>query len=148
VKLLFILPLFPLLMIGADTFVPEMERVRMLKFVWFPLLLPAPFVAIAIYFVIGLRLRKRIGGWSWGLGYLAAVPIFFLPTVLLALNTRSLALDHSLQPAELNALKSWFPHPFVHYSSGHDRKVLLVRKNDDSGALAEYARTNRARANK
>ncbi len=116
----------------------------MLNFSWVPVLLPAPLAALAIYFVMGWRLRRSIGLWAWPIGYLLATPLFFLPTAMLALNTRAIALNQTLQPAETVALRTWFPHPFIQYSSSSEGNVLLVRKNDFSEALVEYARTNRA----
>ena len=136
-----LLPVWFLLMVGADISVPESEIAAMLKFPWARLMMAVPVLAVLIYFVLGFRLRRSIGAKAWVVSFFSAAILFAIPPLMLSLNTRSLSVTHFLQPTEMTALEANFPHPYFHYISG-GKATLVVRKSDYSEALTDYLRTN------
>ena len=142
VRFLCVLPVFPLLMIGADILVPSLEHARQLEFGWVRPVYAIGYISLLSYFGLGFWLRRWIGAWSWAIAFAASLLLCFIPTWIFALNTRSIPVNHFLQREEISALKLNFPYTCLHYSSSSEGTRLVVRKSDYSEALAEYLRTN------
>lgn len=142
VRFLYVLPVFPLLMIGADVLVPSVERAQLLEFRWARPAYAIVYVSLITYFCLGFWLRRWMKAWAWVAAYFSSLLLFFLPMWLLALNTRSIPVNHFLQPDEMSALQAKFPYRYFHYSSSSEGTRLVVRKGDNSEALVEYLRTN------
>jgi hypothetical protein len=141
-RFLCVLPVFPLLVIGADILVPSVEQAKLLGFGWARPAYAIALVSLLSYFCLGFWLRRWMRAWSWAVAYVFSLLLFFFPAWLLALNTQSIPLNHYLQRDEMSALQVQIPVRYFHYSSSSDGTRLVVRKSDYSEALAEYLRTN------